>query len=81
MISHDIKMKFGLDKCAKAIIKGGKKVSTEGIQLPENNVIQELEPEATYTYIGLEGGYRTGHHKLKVRIQKECEKDQTSIQV
>ena len=30
-LSDDIQMEFGLDKCAKATFKRGKKVSAEGI--------------------------------------------------
>ena len=32
-VSDDIKMEFGLDKCAKASFKRGKTVSAEGIPL------------------------------------------------
>ena len=51
MMSDDIKMEFGLDMYAKTTFKRAKKVSTEGIQLPDKSVIQELEPEVTYTYL------------------------------
>ena len=38
-ISDDIKMELRLDKCVKASFKRGKKVSAEGIQLNDNQVI------------------------------------------
>ena len=38
-ILDDMKMEFGLDKCAKASFKKGKKVSTEGIPLNHNQMI------------------------------------------
>ena len=44
-----------------------KKTFTEGIQLPDNNVI--LGPEATCTYLGIEEGAE--HQNMKVKIQKE----------
>ena len=34
-------------------------------------VIQDLEPEATYAYLGIEEGDGTDHHKMKAKIQKE----------
>ena len=71
MVSDDIKMEFGLDKCAKATFKGGKKVSAEGIQLNGDKVIQDLDPETTYTYLGMEEGSGTDHQKMKNKIQKE----------
>ena len=61
MASDDNKMDFGLDKCAKATLKKGKKISAEGIQLNDTKVIQCLEPEAKYTYLGIEEGDGTYH--------------------
>ena len=49
-------MEFGLDKCAKASFKRGKKVSAEGIPLNDNQVIQDLEQAETYKYLGMEEG-------------------------
>ena len=51
-------MEFGLDKCAKASFKRGKKVSAEGIPLNDNQVIQDLDQAETYKYLGMEGGRR-----------------------
>ena len=53
-ISDDIKMEFGLDKCAKASFKKGKKVSAEGIPLNDNQVIQDLDQAETCKYLGME---------------------------
>ena len=64
-------MEFGLDKCAKATFKRGKKISAEGIQLNDNKVIQDLESETTCTYLGMEVGNGTDHHKMKAKIQKD----------
>ena len=70
-ISDDIKMEFGLDKCAKASFKRGKKISAEGIPLNDNQVIQELDQAETYKYLGMEEGEGVQHHKMKVNIRKE----------
>ena len=50
-VSDDIKMEFGLDKCAKASFKRGKKVSAEGIPLNDNQMIQNLDQAETYKYL------------------------------
>ena len=55
-VSDDIKMEFGLDKCAKASFKKGKKVSAKGIPLNDNQVIQDLDQAETYKYLGMEEG-------------------------
>ena len=64
-------MVFGIDEFAKATFKKGKKISAEGIQLNDNKVIQDLEPEARYSYLGMENGDGTDPHKMKANMQKE----------
>ena len=44
-VSDGIQMEFGLDKCAKATLKRGKKVSAEGILLNDHQLIQDLNSE------------------------------------
>ena len=70
-VSDNIKMEFGLDKCAKASFKRGKKVSAEGIPLNDNQVIQDLDQAETYKYLGMEEGEGFQHHIMKVKIRKE----------
>ena len=55
MVLDDIKMEFGLDKCAKSTFRRGKKIAAEGISLNDNQVIQDLEQAETYQYLGMEG--------------------------
>ena len=50
-VSDNIKMEFGLDKCAKASFKRGKKVSAEEIPLNDNQVLQDLDQAETYKYL------------------------------
>ena len=61
MISDDIKMECGLDRCAKATFKRWKKVSSEESQLNSDNIIQDLHPVATYIYLGMDDGDGTDH--------------------
>ena len=71
MVSDDIKMELGLDKCTKATFKRGKKVSSENIPLMGNIVIQELQPGDTYTYLGVVEGGGVEHHGMKTKVEKE----------
>ena len=64
-------MEFGLEKCAKASFKRGKKISAQGIPLNDNQVKQDLEQAETYKYLGMEEGEGVQHHKIKVKIRKE----------
>ena len=63
--SDDIGMEFGLDKCAKATFKRGKLGSTNSIVLDEDTVIEELEQEGTYKYLGVNEGDGIQHSKMK----------------
>ena len=56
--SDDIRMDFGLDKCAKATFKRGKLAKTENIELDVGTTIQDLEQEGTYKYLGVNEGDR-----------------------
>ena len=66
-VSDDIKMEFGLDKCAKASFKRGKKVSAEGIPLNDKQVIQDLDQAETYKYLEIEEGEGVQHHQNEVQ--------------
>ena len=61
-VSDDIRMEFGLDKCAKATVKRCKKVSAEGILLNDHQLIQDLDQAETYTYLSMEEGEGVQHH-------------------
>ena len=50
--SDDIRMSFGISKCAKLTVKRGKPVST-GPVLTIGNEISELAYDETYHYLGL----------------------------
>ena len=49
--NKDIGMKFGIEKCARRIMKGGKRHITEGIDLPNQEKIRTLGKKAIYKYV------------------------------
>ena len=69
--SDDIKMEFGLDKCAKATFIKGKLTKTSNIVLNQTTTIQELDQEGTYKYLGINEGDGIQHSKMKEKIRKE----------
>ena len=69
--SDDIKMEFGLEKCAKATFKKGKLTATKYIQLDQGTIIQDLNQEGTYKYLGINEGDGIQHAKMKEKIRKE----------
>ena len=69
--SNDIAMQFGLDKSAIVTFKREKLVRTSNIQVDTNTIIQELEQEGTYKYLGINEGDGIQHAKTKEKIRKE----------
>ncbi len=68
--SSDIKMEFGLDKCACVkIVKGGK-ADYKGISLPDGKQIQGLEDEG-YKYLGILEVDNILHKNMKALVTKE----------
>ena len=68
---HDIKMEFGLEKCAKATSKRGRLASTSNIHIDNSATIKELEQEGTYKYLGVNQGDGIQHAATKEKIRKE----------
>ena len=52
IFSQDIKMSFGLGKCAVLGLRRGRQVTVSGIELPEDQHIGEIE-EKGYKYLGI----------------------------
>lgn len=56
--SNNVGMPFILEKCSQMVMKTGKVVRTEGIELPEGNV---PDAEDSYKYLGIPQA--NGRHK------------------
>ena len=69
-VLDDIKMKHGLDKCAKTSFKRGKKGAAKKIPLNDNQVIQDLDQVETYKCLEMEEGEGLQYHNMKVKIRK-----------
>ena len=63
-------MQFGIDKCAMLVMKKGKIVNSDGIQLPNDKVIKSLEGE-TYKYLGVLEADEVMVNEMKDKVKKE----------
>ena len=54
--SDDIRIEFGLYKCAKATFVRGKLLKAKNITLDTTTVIKDLEPQEIYKYLGVTEG-------------------------
>ena len=69
LFSEDIKMSFGLSKCATLELKRGRKADSTGIDL-EGEKIQEADPNG-YKYLGILQLDQNLNQKIKERITSE----------
>ena len=53
IFSTDIKMEFGIEKCAILVLKREKVVKSEGIKLPNNRKMRSFEETEDYKYLGI----------------------------
>ena len=65
IFSTDIGMEFGIKKCGTQILKRGKVVRSDGIELPSGEKIKEIE-ETGYKYLGI-----TEYDKIEESTMKE----------
>ena len=71
IFTDDIKMEFGLSKCAMIVIKRGKLVRSEGIKMPDGEVLKSLEDGDEYKYLGVLEADNIKHETMKNNIKKE----------
>ena len=69
--SEDIKMEFGIDKCAIMEMKSGKMVNTPGCKLPNESTIKGLNLDDNYKYLGILEADDIKHEEMKNNIKKE----------
>ena len=53
VISEDIAMEFGIQKCAMVVMRRGRMVESKGIDLPNGETIKVLEENEGYKYLGI----------------------------
>ena len=71
IFSEDIGMQFGIEKCAILVIKKGKIVKSDGIELPNDKVIKSLEEGESYKYFGVLEANEVVVNEMKVEVKEE----------
>ena len=71
VFSQDIGMQFGINKCAILVLKRGKVVRCEGIEIPNNQVIKSLGEGERYKYLGMLEADGVKHMEMKENVTKE----------
>ena len=78
IVSGDIGMQFGFDKCAVLKMKRGKQVHCEGIDLGDGVVTEEADEEG-YKYLGILERDDICQEKMKEKVQKEYYKQVRAV--
>ena len=75
VVFEDMRMEFGISKCATLIMKRGKVIQSEGTHLPGDKKIRSLKSEDNegYKYLGVLEADDIKHGEMKEKIQKESE--------
>ena len=71
IFSEDIGMQFGMDKCAMLVMKKGKIVKSDGIQLANDKVIKLLEEGESYKYLGVLEADEVIVNEMKDKVKRE----------
>ena len=69
--SQDLGMEFGIEKCAKLVMKSGKRHLTDGMELPSQDKIRTLGKKETYKYLGILKTDTIKQVEMKEKIKKE----------
>ena len=70
IITEDIKMEFGIEKCAVINIVKGQTIESKGIELPDGKTMKDIG-ETSYKYLGILEDDCIKHEEMKVNIRKE----------
>ena len=70
VFSTNIGMEFGIEKCGNLEMKRGKIVKTEGLKLPDGEVMKQVGQEG-YTYLGMIELDKIKETEMKEKITKE----------
>ena len=69
--SQDIRMEFGIEKCAMLVMKSGKRHMTDGMELPNHDKIRTLGENETYKYLGILEAGTIKQVEMKDKVRKE----------
>ena len=70
ILSNDIGMEFGIKRCGVLVLKRGKVVSSEGVEMPDGERIKEIEKNG-YRYLGILEYNKINENKMKENFRRE----------
>ena len=71
VVSEDIGMKFGIEKCAVVVLKRGNIIKSDGIVLPDDTVIKAMNEGDIYKYLAIMEADQILRKEMKEKVKKE----------
>ena len=71
VVSEDIGMKFGIEKCAVLVLKRGNIIKSDGIVLPDDTVIKAMNEVDSYKYLGIMKADQILRKEMKEKVKKK----------
>ena len=71
IFSDDIRMEFGLSKCALLVMKRGRFERSEGIEMPNAEIMKSIEERGGYKYLGILEADGIKHGEMQTAVRKE----------
>ena len=68
--NQDIELEFSIKKCARFVVKSGKRHLTDGLELPNQDKVRTLAENETYKYLGILEADTIKQVEMKDKIQK-----------
>ena len=68
--SRDIGMEFGIDKCKLFVVKDGKHVRSDGVELPSGEVMKDVD-ESGCKYLGILQAKNKKNREMKDKVRTE----------
>ena len=70
IFTDDVRMKFGLSKCATVVMKRGKKIEDDGITMPDGQKMEDIGG-MPYKYLGVLESDRIKMAEMKEKVKKD----------
>ena len=71
IFNKDIRMEFGIEKCAILVIEKGKIVKTVGVEFPDGKLFKSLQEGESYKYLEILEVERLLGGEMKLKLPKE----------
>ena len=71
VVSEDIGIEFGIEKCVTLVTEKGKIVKSVGIELPDGKIIKSLQEGEIYKYLGILEADKFLEENIKLNASKE----------